>query len=93
MSRGRSKKSSLPSNGLPPASGLDQVSSHGQQLTITLEQARAADYNLSLSQFVTVTDRAQHRPLDAILADIAGVRVARERADAELARVVEALKR
>nr|WP_135477075.1 type I restriction-modification system subunit M [Candidatus Chloroploca mongolica] len=60
---------------------------------ITLEQARTADYNLSPSQFVTVTDRAQHRPLDAILADIAAARTERERADAELARVMEALKR
>ncbi|WP_129629413.1 type I restriction-modification system subunit M [Candidatus Oscillochloris fontis] len=58
---------------------------------ITLEEARAADYNLSPSQFVRVADRAQHRPLDAILADIASARVEREHADAELARVVERL--
>lgn len=58
---------------------------------ITLEEARAADYNLSPSQFVAVADRAQHRPLDAILADIAQAREERERADAELARVLERL--
>lgn len=60
---------------------------------ITLEQARAADYNLSPSQFVAVADRAQHRPLDAILADISVARVERERADAELAQVLAALQR
>lgn len=58
---------------------------------ISLAEARAADYNLSPSQFVTVTDRAQHRPLDAILADIAEARAERERTDAELARVLERL--
>jgi len=58
---------------------------------ITLAEARTADYNLSPSQFVTVTDRTQHRPLDAILADIAMAREERERADADLARVLERL--
>ena len=60
---------------------------------ISLAEARTADYNLSPSQFVIVTDRAQHRPLDTILADIAEARIERERADAELARVLEAVKR
>lgn len=58
---------------------------------ITLAEARAADYNLSPSQFVTVADRVAHRPLDAILFDIARVRDERERADAELSRVLEQL--
>ena len=58
---------------------------------ITLAEARAADYNLSPSQFVTVADRATHRPLEEILADIARAREERERADAELARVLERL--
>ena len=37
----------------------------------SLEEARAADYNLSPSQFVAVTDRATHRPRGDILADLA----------------------
>ena len=58
----------------------------------TLEEARAADYNLSPSQFVTVTNRVTHRPLEAILADIAPAREEREQADAELARVLGTLR-
>lgn len=38
---------------------------------ITLEEARAADYNLSPSQFVDVNDKVHHRPLTEILADLA----------------------
>jgi len=51
---------------------------------VTLEEVRAADYNLSPSQFVEVNDRAQHRPLAAILADLHEARIERERADAAL---------
>lgn len=51
---------------------------------ITLEDVRAADYNLSPSQFVAVADDAGHRPLPDILADLAVARTERERADAEL---------
>jgi type I restriction-modification system DNA methylase subunit len=49
---------------------------------ITLEEARAADYNLSPSQFVEVNDKATHRLLSEILADLKKARVERERADA-----------
>jgi type I restriction enzyme M protein len=55
---------------------------------ITLEETRAADYNLSPSQFVEINDRAQHRPLPEILADLSAVRTARERADKELFEVL-----
>jgi len=55
---------------------------------ITLEESRAADYNLSPSQFVEINDRAKHRPLTEILADLTAAREARERADAELALVL-----
>jgi len=58
---------------------------------ITLEEARNADYNLSPSQFVEVGDRAQHRPLPEILADLTAARTARERVDAELAEVLARL--
>jgi type I restriction enzyme M protein len=51
---------------------------------ITLDEARAADYNLSPSQFVEINDRATHRSLPSILADLDTARDERERADAEL---------
>ncbi len=59
---------------------------------ITLDEARAADYNLSPSQFVEVNDRAQHRPLIAILADLNEARAERERADLELAEMLIKLR-
>ncbi len=58
---------------------------------ITLDEARAADYNLSPSQFVAVNDRAVHRPLAEILADLAEACAERERADAALSDVLAAL--
>lgn len=58
---------------------------------VTLDEARAADYNLSPSQFVEVADRAEHRPLPDILADLATARAERERADAGLAETLAKL--
>lgn len=58
---------------------------------ITLEEARASDYNLSPSQFVEVNDRATHRPLAVIVADLETARRERELADVELARVLQPL--
>ncbi len=58
---------------------------------VTLDEVRAADYNLSPSQFVEVNDQVQHRPLADILADLAVVRAEREQADAELAGVLARL--
>lgn len=58
---------------------------------ITLDEARAADYNLSPSQFVAVADQAVHRPLPEILADLAAARAERERADDALAAVLATL--
>jgi type I restriction enzyme M protein len=55
---------------------------------VALDEVRAADYNLSPSQFVEINDRAQHRPLPDILADLRAARAERERADAELAAVL-----
>ncbi len=58
---------------------------------ITLDEARASDYNLSPSQFVEVNERTTHRPLATILADLRAARSERERADAELEAVLENL--
>jgi type I restriction enzyme M protein len=59
---------------------------------VPLADVRAADYNLSPSQFVEVTDRAQHRPLPDILADLATARTERERADTDLAAILSQLE-
>ena len=59
---------------------------------VTLEEVRAADYNLSPSQFVTVTEKTEHRPLTEILADLATARAEREQADAALAEVLARLR-
>ncbi len=58
---------------------------------ISLQDARAADYNLSPSQFVEIAERAQHRPMDDILADLQSARAGREQADEELGRVLAKL--
>jgi type I restriction enzyme M protein len=51
---------------------------------ITLEDIRAADYNLSPSQFVEVNDRVKHRALSEITADLRDARTRREAADTAL---------
>ena len=48
---------------------------------VTLEEIRAADYNLSPSQFVEVADRVEHRALGEIMANLEAARGERERAD------------
>lgn len=58
---------------------------------ITLEVAREADFNLSPSQFVEINDKAKHRPIPEILADLVQARTERERADEELAEVLAML--
>lgn len=55
---------------------------------ITLEETRVADYNLSPSQFVEITDRTKHRPLPEILKDLTTARTARERADVQMAEIL-----
>ncbi len=59
---------------------------------ITLEEARAVDYNLSPSQFVEINDKTKHRSLEEILADLDIARAERERADLELAEVLSKLR-
>lgn len=58
---------------------------------ITLDDARVADYNLSPSQFVEVEERRAHRLLKDILEDLAVANVERERADAELSKILNSL--
>ena len=58
---------------------------------IKLEEARAADYNLSPSQFVEVNDKVKYRSLGDILADLAIARSEREHADAELTNILSKL--
>ena len=58
---------------------------------ISLEEARATDYNLSPSQFVDVGDAVVHRPLAEIMADLEKARTERERADEELRMILNSL--
>ncbi len=58
---------------------------------VTLEEVRKADYNLSPSQFVEVNDRAVHRPLSEIIADLGDARAKREEADRVLKTVLARL--
>lgn len=59
---------------------------------VTLEEIRAADYNLSPSQFVEVADRVEHRALEEILADLEVAQGERERADANLSQALSTLR-
>jgi type I restriction enzyme M protein len=59
---------------------------------ITLDDARNADYNLSPSQFIEVSDKKQHRSLNEILKDLTLACAERERADIELASVLTRLE-
>ena len=58
---------------------------------ISLTEARAADYNLSPSQFVAIADKVEHRSLPTILADLDAARIEREEADEELTNVLAKL--
>ena len=58
---------------------------------ITLEQAREADYNLSPSLFVDVSEPVVYRPLVDIVSDLQNARVLREKADANLYNILTSL--
>ncbi len=58
---------------------------------LTLDEARAADYNLSPSQFVSVGEKVTHRPLAEIVADLEDARAEREKADERLQDVLARL--
>lgn len=55
---------------------------------VTLTEVQEADFNLSPSMFVEVNDKADHRPLRSIMADLSAARREREGADAELDRIL-----
>lgn len=82
----RKPKNVLTDEGIAAVAGVYRAWETRERLSriITLDEARAADYNLSPSQFVAVNDAATHRPLADILADLAAARAAREAADADL---------
>lgn len=58
---------------------------------IMLDEVREADYNLSPSQFVEINDKAKHRHMSEILADLAVARIEREQADAKVECVLKKL--
>lgn len=55
---------------------------------VTLAEVHEADYNLSPSQFVDVSDKVTHRPMSDILQDLEQAKQLREQADTELAEVL-----
>jgi type I restriction enzyme M protein len=57
-------------------------------LVVTLDEVRSADYNLSPSQFVDINDKAKHRPISEILADLDVTRAERERSDEVLTKIL-----
>ena len=58
---------------------------------VNLDEVRAADYNLSPSQFVDVGERGTHRGLSDILEDLKAARQRREEADLKLEEVLQSL--
>jgi type I restriction enzyme M protein len=58
---------------------------------VTVTEIRTTDYNLSPSRFVEVAERATHRPISEIIADLDVARTEREFADAHLATVLAIL--
>jgi type I restriction enzyme M protein len=71
---------------------LTIASATSEHLSVSaLEEVRAADYNLSPSQFVGVGERMTHEPVSEILADLDVAKAEREQADAHLADVLARL--
>ncbi len=58
---------------------------------VKLEELRVADYNLSPSQFVDVSEKFVHRGITDIVADLAAAKEEREWADKDLAEVLAKL--
>jgi type I restriction enzyme M protein len=86
-------KNVLTDEGIAAVAGVYRAWETREKLSrvVTLDELRAADYNLSPSQYVEVGDRAQHRSLCDIHADLILARTERERADAELASILTRL--
>lgn len=83
-------KNVLTDKGIAAVAGAYQAWETRPKLSkvVTLAEVRKTDYNLSPSQFVEVGERATHRDLTDILADLRAARQERERADAALTEVV-----
>lgn len=58
---------------------------------ISLEEARAADYNLSPSQFIQLNKKEKNRPIDEIMEDLAKASYEREQADLKLREILSKL--
>ena len=86
-------KNVLTDEGIDAASEIYRAWESREKLShiISIEDARKTDYNLSPSQFVDVDDKVEHRPVNEILADLTEARIAREKADRTLERVVTRL--
>src|SRR3989441_2162128 len=86
-------KNVLSEAGIAAVSAVYQSWETKQKLSrvVGLEEVRQADFNLSPSFFVEVNDKAIHRTLDAILADLNAARIEREHADEALSHVLKEL--
>ncbi len=58
---------------------------------ISIKEAQDNDYNLSPSQFITVSDKTVYRPYDEILTDLYSVAIERKRSDAMLKSILNKL--
>ena len=86
-------KNTLTDEGIDVAAEVYRKWESREQLSrvITLEDAQKTDYSLSPNQFVDVEDQVEHRPISEILADLTETRIAREKADKALERVLAQL--
>ena len=86
-------KNALTDEGIDATSEIYRAWESREKLShvISIEDARKTDYNLSPSQFVDVGDKVEHRPVNAILADLTEARIAREKADRTLEEVLTRL--
>lgn len=55
---------------------------------ISLEEARAADYNILPSNFVDISEKLQYRPLKEILADLSDIRNEKEKINTKLKNIL-----
>lgn len=87
----RKPKNELTEEGIAAAAAAYQNWETREKLSrvITLEEARATDYNLSPSQFVEVNDAVVHRPLGEIMADLKEAKREREEAEKNLVEILK----
>ncbi len=79
-------KNKLTDDGITAVTGVvrDWQTQEKLSRVVTLKDIRESDYNLSPSLFVQMHDKARHRPLPVIVADLRSARSAREAADRAL---------